>query len=71
MALALWYRAGIDKSHTVKPTGDTWRQFGLSRHNARRGLADLEGAGLVHVDRRPGCCPTVTIMDPPDRPLNR
>jgi hypothetical protein len=63
VGLALWYRVGVKMSRTVKPTWETWRLFGISPDAARRGLADLEGVGLVVVDRRPGCCPVVTILD--------
>jgi hypothetical protein len=47
----------------VKPTRDTWKRFSLSPDAGRRGLAVLERAGLVAVDRHPGCCPEVTIQD--------
>jgi hypothetical protein len=63
VGLALWYLVGVKKSRAVKPTWDTWKRFRLSPYAGRRGLAALEGAGLVVVDRRPGCCPIVTIQD--------
>jgi len=59
--LALWYLAGVRRTHVVKPTRDTWQRFGLSPDAARRGLTALEEAGLVDVDRHPGRCPVVTI----------
>jgi hypothetical protein len=61
--LALWYLAGMKRSRVVKPTGETWGRFGLSPDTGRRGLAALERAGLVAADRRPGCCPLVTILE--------
>jgi hypothetical protein len=64
VGLALWYLAGVTKRRAVKPTWDTWQRFGLSPDAGPRGLADLERAGLVAVDRHPGRCPVVTILEP-------
>jgi hypothetical protein len=66
VGLVLWYLAGVTRSCIVKPTWDAWRRFGLSPDAGRRGLGDLEEAGLVDVDRKPGCCPLVTIRDAGD-----
>jgi hypothetical protein len=63
VGLALWYLAGLTKSRKVKPTGSTWKRFNLSPDAGRRGLAALEHAGLVTVDRPPGRCPVVTIQE--------
>jgi hypothetical protein len=59
--MVLWYLAGVKKSRTVKPTWEVWQQFALSPDAGRRGLAALEQAGLIEVERAPGCCPVVTI----------
>lgn len=63
VGLALWYLAGVKKSRVVKPTWDTWRRFALSPDAGSHGLAALERAGLVAVDRHPGRCPVVTIQE--------
>jgi hypothetical protein len=63
VGLALWYLAGVKKSRVVKPTWDTWQRFGLSPDAGQRGLAALERAGLVTVDRHRGRCPVVTIRE--------
>jgi hypothetical protein len=63
VALALWYLAGLEKCRTVKPTWAVWKRFGVSPDTGRRGLALLENEGLVAVDRKPGCCPVVTILE--------
>jgi hypothetical protein len=47
----------------VKPTWGVWTQFGLSPDAGRRGLSALEEVALVDVERAPGCCPLVTILE--------
>ena len=69
--LALWYLAGVKKNRTVKPTWAVWKRLGLPPDGGRHGLAALEQAGLVAVDRHPGRCPVVTILDcPENRPID-
>jgi hypothetical protein len=63
VGLALWYLAGVKRTKQVKPSKEAWQYFRLSAYSGRRGLADLERAGLVAVDRRPGGCPVVTLLD--------
>lgn len=63
VGLALWYLAGCHKSREVTPTWHVWRQFGIPREVAHRGLERLELAGLVRVDRHRGRCPIVTLLD--------
>ncbi len=63
VSLAVWYLVGMKRNRAVTPTWDTWRRFGLSPDAGRRGLAALERAGLVAVDRHPGRCPVVTIQE--------
>ena len=63
VALALWYLAGLENRNTVKPTWAVWRRFGVSPDASRRGLAALEAAGLVAVERHRGRCPLVTILE--------
>jgi hypothetical protein len=38
------------------------RRFGIGRRAAKDSLTRLEAAGLIHVDRRDGACPRVTIL---------
>ena len=68
VAIALWFLSGLKRSSTVKLTGSLRSQFGILPDAGRRGLAALERAGLVFVERPPGCCPRVTILDAP--PVN-
>ena len=65
VALALWYLAGLAKRPQVKLTHSALNQFGVLSDAGRRGLASLESVGLVSVDRGPGRCPVVTILDGP------
>ncbi len=63
VGVALWFRAGLTKSATVKMSGKLLRHFDIKRDAGRRGLFALERAGLVSVDRGPGRCPKVTIQE--------
>jgi hypothetical protein len=57
-----WLLAGWSRSAKIEPALENWSEFGLSRFSTSRGLATLEGAGLVSVSRRPGQSPIVTIV---------
>ena len=62
VGIALWHLAGFKCSRNVRWEPATAATLGVGRHAAYRGLAALERAGLVFVDRRNGCCPVVTIL---------
>lgn len=62
VAIVLWLLAGINRGRPVKWEPATAATLGVGRHAAYRGLAALERAGLVGVDRRIGRCPVVTIV---------
>ena len=68
VAMALWFKAGVQRDMpTVVLSGSLLRKFGVtSRRVGYRGLAALEGAGLVEVERHIGRCPRVTIVDARD-----
>jgi DNA-binding transcriptional regulator YhcF (GntR family) len=40
-------------------------EFGLHRQTVYKAFEQLQGAGLVEVDRGRGRCPVVTILDAP------
>ena len=63
VAIILCYRAGLQKSDTIKVPGWTAKKFGLDRHAKTRGLKALERAGLVSITRRQGCSPQVTLLE--------
>jgi len=63
VAIALWHQAGLNRqASTVKLSTTVLRGLGVGRHSAYRGLADLERARLVTVDRQAGRSPVVTIL---------
>ena len=62
VGLAVWFIVGARRhSNAVCPS--LLARFGVSQRTAYRGLAALERAGLVEVDRHRGRCPRVTIQD--------
>ena len=66
VALALWHLSGLaHQSRTIDLQGRALRDFGVDRHAAYRGLANLEQAGLVAVERHPGRMARVTLLEAP------
>lgn len=65
VAMALRYQQGLRRSDTVRLTSARLRPFGIDRQAARRGLIQLETAGLVQVERHPGRAALVTIRECP------
>jgi hypothetical protein len=65
VAVAIWFQAGIKGVAEVRLPSATVQSLGISRFALYRGLAALETAGLVRVDRRRGRCPGVTLLDLP------
>jgi hypothetical protein len=64
VAAVCWLLASWERSAEFELAPDDWPEFGLSRFSAHRGLASLEGAGLVSAVRRAGRPSIVTILDP-------
>jgi hypothetical protein len=63
VAIALWYLSGLNRqSKTVNLKGSILREMGVDRHAGYRGLAALERAGLVSVERHSGQLPVVTLL---------
>ncbi|MGH7135916.1 MAG: hypothetical protein ACREHD_09260 [Pirellulales bacterium] len=65
VGLVLWWLSGVKKDRTVKWESTAAEPWGLNRWAAHRGLAALELAGLVAIERHPGRSPVVTINDVP------
>ena len=64
VALAIWYLFGLTKRFPVVLTRRVLGLFGVRPDAGRRALGQLEGEGLVSVDRHAGRCPRVTILEP-------
>ncbi len=64
VGLAVWQRAGIERTGTVRISMTRLRPMGLSRSSACRGLTALERAELVTVERHKGRAPIVTLAAP-------
>jgi len=62
ISMALWFLKGVTKKNTVKLSGKLVRSFGVSRSTLYRGLAEMENAGLITIQRHKGQSPMVTIL---------
>lgn len=62
VGIALWYKAGLCKTKTVKATGRLWETFGIERKSLYPALRRLQKAGLISVEQHPGRNPLVTIL---------
>jgi len=63
VGLTLWRLSGATKSKTVRLANSETEVLGVGRSANSRALLALEQAGLVIVERRPGCLPKATILD--------
>lgn len=63
VGLALWRLSGATKSKTVRLANSEAEALSVGRSAKSRALVALEQAGLVIVERRPGCLPKVTLLD--------
>ncbi len=66
VALAIWFRRGIEKKLTFSLYPSALKKFGVSRWSAYRALEVLEEDGLIEVDRRRGRTPVVTLIEVSD-----
>jgi len=62
ISMVLWFLKGVTKNHTVKLSGKLVRSFGVSRSTLYRGLAEMENAGLISIQRKKSRSPMVTIQ---------
>lgn len=68
VGIIIWYLCGLSKSRAcIRLKGSVVRRFGLTRYACYRGLADLEKAFLVSVERHPGRNPLVTVLPVTDQ----
>ena len=63
LGLAVWFIAGIRKTRTVALSLRKQSEWGLTRFSAYRALKELERAGLVKAERRPGSSIAITLLD--------
>ena len=63
VALAVRHQSALKRSSTVTLPNKQLVEFGVDRDTKRRGLAALEAAGLLIVERKPGRNPIVTIVE--------
>jgi hypothetical protein len=62
VGLAVWQKRGMTGDPVVLSLSSL--AMGFDRSTASRGLAALERASLVRVDRSPGQAPRITVIDP-------
>ena len=63
LGIAIWFKASIAKSATVRLSNIAGLPFGLDRNAKYRALGWLEDAGLITVERQTGRSPIVTLLD--------
>jgi len=63
VALALWWRHGMAKGKPFKLTQMALKAMNVERDAERAGLARLEQAGLIRVERKPGQRPIVSMLN--------
>jgi|SRR6516165_2849044 len=63
VAVAIWYQAGLRSSNSIRLSMKQSRKFGITRWAVYHGLAALEDAHLIEVERRTGRLPRVTILN--------
>jgi hypothetical protein len=61
VALAIWHHASLSKSATVSLSAKSLALFSIT--HVERGIADLEKAGLISVNRQRGRRPQITIRE--------
>jgi hypothetical protein len=62
VGIALWLRVGLERKYDVVMPLAALAPMGVDRHAARRGLAELEKAGLVNVTRHRGRKARVAVL---------
>jgi hypothetical protein len=62
LGVALWFRAGLAGSMTVKLANADLATIGVARDAKYDGLERLQAAGLISVAQQPGRAPTVTLL---------
>jgi hypothetical protein len=63
VGLALWFLSGVQRSASVRLTGEVERIARCDRKTTYRALTALDSAGLISVARRRGARPIATLLD--------
>jgi hypothetical protein len=63
VAIAIRIQSAFMKSQPVSLTNWTMKLFRIDVYAKSRALSSLEQAGLIQIERKPGCNPVVTIME--------
>lgn len=63
LAIKIWFLVGMRRSRTVKVSLSRIKDLGVSPPSGSRALRALEEAGLLQVERKPGCAPLVTVIN--------
>lgn len=63
VAIAIRHQSKLEKRNEIKLGNTFLEQMGVSCDAKRRALAELEGAGLISVQRETGKNPVVTIIE--------
>ena len=62
VALAIWFRVGLERQSTVKLGQKVMGRFGVSRDAKYDALRRLVEAGLIEIEQLPGKAPSVTVI---------
>ena len=62
VSVAIWFLAGLKKSHEFSLSQSVMRDMGVKRHAAYRALEQLERAKLIEVKRKRGANPMIRIL---------
>ena len=62
LGVALWFRAGLVGSMTLKLANADLAGLGVARDAKYEGLQRLRAAGLIAIEQQPGRAPTVTLL---------
>ena len=57
-----WHLSGLQDDLCVRVSTRKLQEFGVTRQAAYVALAALEHHHLLSVERRPGCCPVLTLI---------
>lgn len=67
-ASAVWYKAGLTKTTTNLAVGEELaKEFGVHRRARYRAQHELQKAGLISLDQKPGCLPRISLITTTNR----